>query len=160
VGFLGGWEGWKVGSPTLLEDSEGFVEGDAGGGGEVQAAGGFAHGDSEALAGVLGEEGFGEAFGFAAEDEAIAVAVVGFPEGAGGFGGEEPESGPLPHPALKFGPGVPDADVAFVPVVHARAAEGFFVEGEAEGSDEVESTAGGQAKSGDVAGVWGDFGFE
>jgi hypothetical protein len=154
------FEVWEEGSPTLLDLTEGFVEGDANGGGEVEASGRIFHGDAEAAGGVLVEEGFGETFGFAAEDEAVAVVVGGVPEGAGGFGGEEPEAGPLPYPVLKMEPGVPEVDVAVLPVVHAGAAEGFFVEGESEGLDEVESGAGGEAEAGDVAGVWGDFGFD
>jgi hypothetical protein len=140
--------------------AKGFEESDADRGGEIEAAGGREHGNAEAVVRILAKEGFGEAFGFATEDQEVAVLEIGIPKGVGGFGGEHPGTGPLPHPVEKVGPGIPNADIAFVPVVHARAAKGFFIEGKSEGSDKVETGSGRLAEAGDVAGVWRNFGFD
>jgi hypothetical protein len=140
--------------------AKGFKETDADRGGEIEAAGGREHGNAKAVVRILTKEGFGEAFGFATENQEVALAVVGVPKREARFGGEHPGPGSLPYPVAKMGPGIPNVDVAFVPVVHARAAEGFFIEGESEGSDKVESGSGRLTKTGDVAGVRRDFGFD
>lgn len=119
---------WKDGAPALPEMAKGFKESDADRGGEIETAGGREHGNAEAVVRILAKEGFGEAFGFAAENQEVAVLEIGVPKGVGGFGGEHPGTGPLPYPVEKMAPGIPDVDVALVPVVHARAAEGFFIE--------------------------------
>src|SRR5688572_8552826 len=86
----GGSDHGRAGGPVIGRGaalSQGLVEGDAGAGGEVQAAlvGGL--GDAEGAVGVGGEEGVGEAVGFAAEDEAVVGGKFRIPEAARGFGG-------------------------------------------------------------------------
>lgn len=67
----------------------GFVENDGDGGGEVERAGGVGtHGNSEGLFGILGDERFWEAFGFAAENEEVVVLEFGVPRGFFAFGAE------------------------------------------------------------------------
>lgn len=106
------------------------------------------------------EEGFGQALGFATEKKKVAVAVVGVPKRSVGFGGEHPGAGRRPGSFEKMGPGIPDVDVAFVPVVHAGTAEGFFIKGKSEGSDQMQTGSCGETKAGDVAGVGRDFRFD
>ena len=151
---------WDEGFPSLPKSAEGFEESDADRGGEVEAAGGWKHRNAKAVVWILSEEGLGESFGFATEDQKVAFAEIGVPEGEDGFGGEHPGAGPLPHPVAKMGPRVPDVDVALVPVVHSGAAKGFFIERKPEGSDQMEPRSGGEAKTRDVAGVGWDFGFD
>ena len=151
---------WKEGSPTLLDLTEGFEEADADGGGEIEAAGRVLHWNAEAVVRILVEEGFREAFGFTAENQEVALLVVGIPKRASGLGGEHPGTGPWGSCGLKFLPVGPDMDIAFLPVINARAAEGFFIEGKPEGPHEVQACAGGLAKASDVAGVGRDFGFD
>lgn len=68
-----------------LNLTKGFEEGDSGGGGEVEASLTFRLGDSNGTFLVLMDERFGEAVGFAAEDEAIAVCKTCIPDSGGGF---------------------------------------------------------------------------
>jgi len=140
--------------------TERLEKADADGGGEIETAGGFFHRDAKAVRRILVEEGFGQAFGLATEYQTIAIAVFGIPEGSGGFGGQEPKTSPLAHPVQELRPGIPDMDVAFVPVIHPGASEGFFIEGKSEGSDEVEAGSRGEAKAGDVSGIGRNFRFD
>ena len=63
--------------------AQGFVEGNACGGGQVKAPGIFPHGDGETGGSVLGKEGFREAAGFPAEDKIVAVHERLVPVGTG-----------------------------------------------------------------------------
>lgn len=80
------WAGLRCSRCGVL--SHGFIENDADGGGQVEAAGGGLHGDCEALVGILCQQGGGQALGFAAEDEVIAGLKVLGPVGSGRLGGE------------------------------------------------------------------------
>ncbi len=113
---------WKNGSPALPEMAKGFKESDADRGGEIEAAGGREHWNAKAVVRILTKEGFGEPFGFAAENQEVAIVEFGVPKREARFGGEHPRPGSLPYPVEKMAPGIPVVDVAFMPVVHARTA--------------------------------------
>ena len=66
------------------------VDGGADHGGEVEAAFGGHHGEVEEAAGILGEEVWWQAGGFAAEDEDVSLGEGGGVEAVLGFGREEP----------------------------------------------------------------------
>jgi len=138
--------------------AEGLVDDGADGGGEVEGAFVGEHGEDEALGGIAGEEVVGEALGFFAEDEVVAELEVGVPDGGGGLGGEEPQAAGLDLGEVGVEVRVLGGGEAG-PVVEAGAAAGFGGGVEAEGLDEVERGAGGDAGAADVAGVVGDLGL-
>ena len=61
---------------------------------------------------------------------------------------------------LEVGEGDVAVQVDEVPVVEASPADGFLVDAEAEGSDEVQRGSGSGAEAGDVAGVLWDLGLD
>ena len=142
---------------------EGGVEGDGGGGREVQGTDVVgADGDARPGIGVGGEEGIGESAGFGAEDKGVAGAVGDGVVAAVGGGGEEVQAVGVGGREIGEGGGPVgvDADVDGIPVVEAGAAEVFVVDGKAEGFDEVEDGSGGGAEARDVASVGRDFGMD
>jgi hypothetical protein len=141
--------------------AEGFVEGDARGGGEVQAAGlGVHHGDADEAVGVGLDQGRGQAFGLTAKNEHVPVLELGVPKGAGVVAGLD-EKKALGDQARGEGlPGGVDLNDGLVQVVEAGAAEQGFVHAEAERFNEMKAGVGDGAKAGDVSGVGRDFGMD
>lgn len=149
--------GWRGALADFSDLAFGFVEDDGDGGGEVEGAGGpFLHGDAD---GAVVEPGFGEAFGFTAEDEEVIVLVLDVPSGLFGLGAEEPEAG-VGVGLEEFVEAFPDAEVDVLPVVEADAPDRFFVKREAQGFDEVEGGSGGEGESSGGSGVVRDLGFD
>ncbi len=106
--------------------SEGGVEGDGDGVGEVEGAdGGELDGDVALLVWVAVEEFVGEAVGFAAKEEVVAglVCDMGVVELSGG--GEEPAAS-VGEGGFVGGEGGVDGEVDGFPVVESGAAELLF----------------------------------
>ena len=140
--------------------AEGFVEGDGGGVGEVEASGFGASGDAEeAVGGLGGEPVVGKAAGFGAEDEGVSGGEGCVGVESGGACGEGPEAVGADGGG-GFVEGVDHAEAEVWPVVEAGASAAGVVQAEAEGTDEPESGAGGDAGAADGAGVGGDFGLD
>ena len=94
TGRCGGVEAPALQRGWGAELAVGFVGGDGGGVGEVDAAGvGAGHGDAEEAVGVAVVELWGEAAAFVAEDEGVAGAEVAGVEGAFAACAEEEEAG-------------------------------------------------------------------
>jgi hypothetical protein len=144
--------------PNESKLAEGFIENNAGGGGEVEAAGAGEHGNLEGALGVGGEEGGGEAGGFLAQEDPGVRGELRGPEGLAGEAGSEDE-GVGTDGGQEGGEVIVDGDGHMPEVVHAGALKVFVGEEEAQRAHEVEGGAGGGAEAGDVAGVLGDFGF-
>lgn len=75
------------------------------------------------------------------------------------FGAEQPESA-FGMRLLEGSEGIPDFQGNLFPVVEAGTTNGFFVEGESEGFDEMEGGAGGEAESARSPCILGYFGFK
>ena len=115
-----------------------FEQGDGGGGGEVEAAFARGLGNADDAAGMVGEEGIGDAGGFVAEDQPVAVGEPGLPEGRLALGGKEPEGRDIAAEGIEESVGiVVNGQSKPGPVVQRAAAEIFVVEDEAERADEV-----------------------
>lgn len=110
-----------------------------------------------------GQDVVGEACGLFAEEEGVARAEVGVPDGLGGASGEEPESSRALRGELERGGGAFPRIVLggreSGPVIEAGSTEGVDGGVEAEGTDEVEGAAHGDAGATDIAGVVGDLGL-
>ena len=118
------------------------------------------HRDVEALFVMTREQIFGEAGGFAAEDEVIVGLVLNFGiiARAGGF--DEPEAGGGWQLVVECDPIFPTVPFQVLPVIEAGAFEIFIFEFETERFDQVQGRAGGSAEARDVAGVGRDFRLE
>ena len=141
--------------------TERFKKSDGSGRGEIEAAFFGNLGDSDDETGMRREEFFGNARGFGAEDEPVAVGEGRLPERAIALAGEEPDlAGDLLRKFKESGGVVVNGEAQSGPVVHGAAAEISVAEDEAEGADEVEFGSAGDAGAGDVAGVGGNLRLE
>lgn len=137
--------------------TEGFVDDDGDGAGEVEGADVVSvNGDATDGIGMGGEQVVGKTFGFAPEDEGIAGTVSGLGVGAGTAGAVKEKTGG--SEGLKAsGPRGMDLHLDGIPVVEPGAAELGVGDFESQRFDKMETGAGGGAEAGDVAGVGRDF---
>jgi len=139
------------------EVAEAFVDDDADGVGQVEAADVFAQdGNLVQAVGVLACQVVGESHGLFAKDEEHVVAVVDVAIGLVAFAGEEgkmrtPVGGHEVFEALVC------ADVEVLPIVQPRSLQAGVRDFESKGLDQVEGGAGSEAEAADVASIGGDF---
>lgn len=140
--------------------AQGFIKDDRHAAGKVQAAGvGIQHGDGAGVFWVLGEQTFAETFALASEEQIIPILEGGFIAGVFGFSAEHIKRSSRQSRHKTF-PGFVGDIIQQIPVIHPGPLQMFFVQAETQRAHEMKACAGGGTKTGDVAGVGGDFGFD
>lgn len=123
---------------------------------QVQTAGFGGHRNGTAPVGILLQQGFRQPAGLASKDQIIAVGIAFVPVRPLGFCGEKKVSGARII-GLQIFERSPLPDVATCPVIHSRATERLFLQGKSERANQVETGAGGEAKSRDISRIRRNF---